>query len=305
MSKTIFEKLPVRYNHLLCEEDYIKVLELVQDFLENYGNIENISDGVIFFDDNSHEHHQIPMDNLIRTLSGENLYSWEKHIEEHFEKLLNKPELQYNLWDFDSIKHMLSLRVYPDGYFESVDFQGKIIYTVDFELTKTTLVFDFPEKFTPVESKYFKKWGLEKEKVFEVAQKNINKQKVTIDKKSYPEGFELYTFFSGDYSVSYLRDFEKNAGFAKGNYGSLVMIPTRGSGFVHPINGREISLVIGEIHNMIFNFYEEDPGPINANYYWYFNNRFTMFPISIDKDGYTNYFLPKELHAMIMKKVEG
>jgi hypothetical protein len=303
MSKTIFEKLPVRFSHLICEEDYIKILELVQDYLEHRGNIQNIADGVIFLDDNIKEYHQIPLDNLIRTLCGENLYNWNYLIAEHFDKLLNKPELKFNLEDFDSIKNIISLRIYPDGYFESIDFQGKLVYKVDFELTKTTLVFDFPDKFTPVENKYLAKWGVDKEQLFKIAQKNINKQKVSIDKKTYAGGFDLYTFFSGDYSVSYLRDFENNAGFAKGNYGSLVMIPTRGSGFVHPINGHDITQVISEIHNMIFNFYEEDPGPINANYYWYYDNKFIMFPITVDKEGYTNYFLPKNLNEMIKKKV--
>lgn len=303
MSKTIFEKLPERFHHLLCEEDYIKVLELSQDFLEIYGTIENIADGVIYFNDNHNDYHQVPLDNLIRLLCGESLNNWKINVEEHFNKLLNKPELNFDLQNFESIKNILSLRVYPDGYFKSIDFQGKIEYEVDFELTKTTLVFDFPDKFTPVEKKYIKKWGVDKEMLFKIAQKNINKQKITIDKKSYPGDIELYTFFSGDYSISYLRDFERNAGFAKGDFGALVMIPTRGSGFVHPINGKDITMVISEIHNMIFNFFEEDPGPINANYYWYYNGKFTMFPISVDKDGYTNYFLPKELHEMFKKKI--
>lgn len=301
MPKTIFEKIPARFNHLLCEEDYIKVLEIVQDFLENKGFLENISDGVIFFIDDTDEYHQIPLDNLIRTICGLNVTDWKNQIDEHFNKLLKKPELNYNLQDFSSIKNILSLRIYPDGYFKSIDFQGKIVYKVDFELTKTTLVFDFPDKFTPVENKYLSKWGIDKEEIFKIAQKNVNKQKIIIDKKTYSGGVELYTFFSGDYSISYLRDFERNAGFAKGNYGSLVMIPTRGSGFVHPINQKDISFVISEIHNMIFNFYEEDPGPINANYYWYYNGKFTMFPILIDKNGYTNYFLPKEFLEIIKK----
>jgi hypothetical protein len=303
MSKTIFEKIPERYNHLLNEEDYITILEMVQDFLEKKGLIKNISDGVIFFNDCFDDYHQIPLDNLIRTLCGENIREWKKTIEAHFKKLLKKPELNYNLEDFESIKHILSLRIYPDGYFKSIGFQEKIVYMVDFELTKTTLVFDFPDKFTPVEKKHLVQWGISKEEIFEIAQKNINKQKITIDKKTYSGGIDLYTFFSGDYSISYIRDFEKNAGFAKGDFGSLVMIPTRGSGFVHPINQKDISSVIGEIHNMIFNFFEEDPGPINAHYYWYYNNKFTMFPISIDENGYTNYFLPKQLHEMMKRKV--
>jgi len=87
-----------------------------------------------------------------------------------------------------------------------------------------------------------------------------------------------------------------------GKYGSLVSIPNKGSGFVHPINHNDISLVIGDIHEMIIKFYDEDPGPISVNYYWYYNDKFYKFPISVEQEGFRTYHLPIELDKLINEK---
>ena len=299
MTKTKYETIPKQYDHLINQEQYIRILELSQDFLAQFGQITGLEDGVISLEDLNGESQRFALDNLVRKLNGQDKELWSDIINEHFHNFFNDSESRYDFNNLNQVKEIVVLRVYPDGYFESVNFQDKIIYRVDFEDTKTTLVFDLPDKFRPVEKIEFENWKVNQDYAFELAQQNVNKQEIEVYKQNYDNGFELFSFYSGDFSASYLIDLKNNADFVIGKYGSLVSIPTKGSGFAHPINHNDISLVIGDIHEMIIKFYDEEPGQITVNYYWYYNDRFYKFPITIEEEGFRNYHIPIELERLL------
>jgi hypothetical protein len=299
MKETKYETIPDQYVHLINQDQYIIILEIIQDYLVQYGQVTGLENGLISFEDLKGETQRFSLDNVIRKLNGQESESLENIIHEHFFSFFNDSENQFDFNNFDQIKDILVLRIYPDGYFESVNFQDRIISRVDFEDTKTTLVFDLPDKFRPVEMAEFENWKVSLDSVFAIAQQNVNKQDIQIYKQDYENGFELFAFYSGDYSASYLIDLKNNADFVIGKYGSLVAIPTKGSGFAHPINCNDISLVIGDIHDMIIKFYDEDPGQISVNYYWYYNDKFCKFPITIEEKGFRNYHMPLELEKIL------
>lgn len=295
MKETKYETIPEQYVHLMDQDQYIIVLEIIQDYLVQFGAVTGLKDGLISFEDLKGETQRFSLDNVIRKLNGQETASWGNIIHEHFYSFFNDSESQFDFNNFSQIKDILVLRVYPDGYFESVDFQDRIVSRIDFEDTKTTLVFDLPDKFRPVEKTEFENWKVSLDSVFDLAQQNVNKHEIEIYKQDYKNGFELYAFYSGDYSASYVLDLKNNADFVIGKYGSLVAIPTKGTAFAHPINHNDISLVIGDIHEMIIKFYDEDPGQISVNYYWYYNYKFNKFPITIEEEGFRSYHMPIEL----------
>lgn len=299
MNQTKYETIPKQYTHLINQDQYIKILEICQEYLSQFGQVKGLEDGIIILEDLNGESQRFALDNLVRKLNGQDDEVWENIIHEHFYNFFNDSERQYDFNKFDQVKDILFLRVYPDGYFESVNFQDRIVFRVDFEDTKTSLVFDLPDKFRPVEKTEFENWKVNLDYAFELAQQNVNKQEIQIYKQNYENGFELFAFYSGDYSASYVIDLKNNADFVIGKYGSIVSIPTKGSAFAHPINYNDISLVIGDIHEMIIKFYDEDPGQISVNYYWYYNNRFCKFPITIEKEGLRNYHMPLGLEKLL------
>jgi len=160
MTQTKYETIPKQYTHLISQEQYIMILELCQDYLSHFGQINGLDDGVISLLDLSGESHRLALDNLIRKLNGQENTTWIGIIKEHFDNFFNDSESQFDFNDFSQIKDILVLRVYPDGYFEEVNFQDKIVYKVDFEDTKSTLVFDLPDKFRPVEKSEFSNWNI-------------------------------------------------------------------------------------------------------------------------------------------------
>jgi len=192
MAMTKYEPLPQRYEYLVDSEKYIQILDLCNDYLNELGVITKISDGIIQFDDKTGEYQNFSLDNLIRTLAPEDRGKWKSIVYEHFDKLYKNSEKEYNLDDFDVIKGLLGIRVYPDGYFESVNFIDKIIYRVDFENTKSTIVLDFPEKFQPVEKDYLAKWKISENELFNIALKNVSKQEIEITKQTHDGGYEVY-----------------------------------------------------------------------------------------------------------------
>jgi len=299
---TKYETIPVQYTHLINQEDYTMILELSQDYLSQFGEISGLEDGVILFIDSNLETNRFSLDNLVRKCSGQDSNKWNETINEHFYNFFNNSESKYDFKDINQIKDILVIRIYPDGYFEAANFQDKIVYRVDFEDTKSTLVYDLPDKFQPAEQSHFEKWGISLESAFKIAQDNVNRMEIDISKQNHKHGFEFFSFFSGDYSASYLLDLAINASFSIGKFGSLVAIPTKGSAFVHPINHNDIALVIGDIHDTVIKFYDEDPGPISVNYYWFFNNKYTKFPITRTEEGFRNYHLPLELDKLFKEK---
>jgi hypothetical protein len=299
---TKYETIPTQYTHLINQEEYTRILEISQDYLSQYGYINGLENGVILFIDSNSETNRFALDNLIRKLNGQDSKIWEEMIKEHFYNFFNNSESKYDFNDLNQIKDILVIRIYPDGYFEAANFQDKIVYRVDFEDTKSTLVYDLPDKFQPVEQSEFKNWNISIESAFKIALDNVNRMDVEISKQNHENGFELYSFFSGDFSASFLLDLKGNANFTIGKYGSLVSIPTKGSAFVHPINHNDIALVLGDIHDMVIKFYDEDPGPISVNYYWYFHKKFMKFPVTRTEQGFRTYHLPIELDRIFKEK---
>lgn len=299
MALTKFEPLPHRYKHLVTEDQYIRVLEIAQDFLEQFGDVSKIEDGLIDFTSFEGADQRFGLDNLIRNLLDEAPGSWAGAINEHFSKLFSKVELGFDQGNFEQIKDIISIRVYPDSYFDSIASIGDLIFKVDFEDTMSTLVFDYPDKFEPVLREHFLKWNVSEEEAFQIAMEHLNQHEVQVGKKEFENGFDQYSFFSSTYSACILLDFERNAKMAMGKFGSLVNIPTHGSAFAVPIKQNNVSQIIEDISDTINKFYNEDPGPITTNYYWYYNRTFTKFQSSEALDGLINLHLPTELIELL------
>ncbi|CAN5447954.1 hypothetical protein BH10BAC4_BH10BAC4_09210 [soil metagenome] len=299
MALTKFEPLPPRYKHLINEDQYIRLLEIAQDFLEQYGKVSKIEDGLIDFTSFEGSDQRFGLDNLIRNLLDEAPAVWPSTINEHFSKFFSNVELGFDLGNFEQIKDIISIRVYPDSYFDSITSIGELIFKIDFEDTMSTLVFDYPDKFEPVFREHFSKWNVSEETAFQIAMEHLNQHEVQVGKKEFDNGFNQYSFFSSTYSPCILLDFERNAKIAKGKFGSLVNIPTHGSAFAVPINRSNVPEIIVAITDTINKFYDEDPGPITTNYYWYYSRKFTKFQTSKTKDGLINLHLPPELIELL------
>ena len=265
--------IPERYKGLITQNEYDIVINHSTNFIKRHGEIDSIEDGVIYVKLNGNDPeqiHELSLDNLIRYCNQEeDVLKWKEIIESHFTKFITQENIDRN--DFEKCKSLLSLRIYPE--YDDFD-TSAMVYKVDFQETFTTLVFDFPGTFETIDRETIGLWKIPIDTLFEIAQNNINKQEIEISEAKENINEIIYTFFSGDYSSSYVRDITKNADFAIGEYGAFICIPTRGSSFISPIKNKESIKVLGKLQSLTKKFFDEDPGSISPNIYWYYNNKF-------------------------------
>jgi hypothetical protein len=291
---TKYESLPERYSNAISEEQYIRVLEIAQDYLIKFGEIIKVSDGLIEFNQRGELNTRFALDNLIRTLAGKDFRDWQTEIEDHFSRVLSEDEDRYDLDSFEAIRDILGVRVYADTYFGGIDISDQLIFQINFEETKSCLVFDYPNKFQLVFRENFEKWGISEEEAFSIAHDHASHYEVEITKHDF-ETFSQFSFFSSSHSVSYILNFNENASMCIGKAGSIVNIPTQGSAFAIPIDSPNVKEMIEEIGETIVKFFDEDPGNITANYYWYYNGKFTKFDATKTSNGYQTLTVPEQL----------
>jgi hypothetical protein len=80
---------------------------------------------------------------------------------------------------------------------------------------------------------------------------------------------------------------------AIGKYGSLVVIPSKGKAYCHPIEGDNILRLIDPVTKMAKAQFEEDPGQINLNFYWIYNSRIEKIVSKSDPE--SGYKMPDKL----------
>jgi hypothetical protein len=287
------EKLPERYVGQITQDEYDLIVKHSTDFLRQKGTIEKIEGGVIYvqLNNDSDDVNQLAFDNLLRNCKQEDdKGKWKEIIVDHFTRLTTK--VDFDKSDFNKCRDLLAIRIYPEYEDKTKEV---MTFKVDFPGTMSTLVLDLPDKYESIDKETVDLWRVPIDSLFYIAQENVNKREgIEIREAKESETDRVYTFFSNDHSASFIRDIERNADFAIGEFGAFVAIPTRGSAFVVPIDDKLAIEAIDKLRPMIKTFFDEDPGNITTDIFWYYNDKFELVEVMDDK-----IVLPKELKSKI------
>jgi hypothetical protein len=287
------EKLPERYVGQITQDEYDIIVKHSIDFLKERGKVDKIEDGVIYVElnDDSDDVNQLALDNLLRNCKQEDdKVKWKEIVVDHFTRLTTK--VDFDKSDFDKCRDLLAIRIYPE-YEEKT--KAVMTFKIDFPGTMSTLVLDLPDKYESVDKETIALWKVPVDSLFYIAQENVNKREgIEILEAKESEKNQVYSFFSPDHSASYIRDIERNADFAIGEFGAFVAIPTRGSAFVIPINDTSALKALEKLRPRIKAFFDEDPGNITTDIFWYNNATFELVSVVDEK-----IVLPTELKAKI------
>jgi hypothetical protein len=296
--------IPQSYLSLITQPEYDKILDLsLEFFAQSDLQVTRINNGLIFLTMDEVDHElQAGLDNLIKTLAKTDESDWKRVIEGHFIRLtkLKEQEKAYNFFfkDFEYAQQYLRVLI-KDAEAMPANLMSELVKTIDFPHTHTLLVFDFDEQFRFLTQKDIEEWGVQPNELFAIARQNIKSENIEIEEMIWNEGYSIYAFFSGDFAASYLLDIEENADFCIGEYGSLLTIPAKGAAFAHPIQDGEVLKIIETINPLVLQFYDHEPGSINAHYYWYFQGNLEVFPLEPNEEGMTTIRLPKSLEKML------
>ena len=299
------KSLPSHFSGILTDLEYQILLGYVFEYFRKKEiPIKDLKDGVLFIEDSrlGGGAGQLALDNVIRSCKGGEETNWKMLITEHFNRLLNEGfNIEDIVYDFKKVKEVLIVRLYGRGIMAEEGSEDNFVWRMDMEGVYTILALNLPTRFQTVTRKDADLWGIDDDKLFEMALHNANQQKVDV-LRAKKEGAELMAFFSNDYSATYLLDLENNCPDAIGTFGTILSLPTKGTAFAHPINStREpIFVAFSTIARQTMHIYQQDPWAITSNIYWYYEGQYYRFP-TYSKNEKVAFSFPQMLEEMLGK----
>ncbi|MBT30883.1 MAG: hypothetical protein CMO01_14590 [Thalassobius sp.] len=233
---------------------------------------------------------------------------WETVIDDYVNSVLSSIEArnQIDLYNFETIKDRLAIRLYPEYTFARYDSLDQLIYRSDLEGVYSMLMLDLPETFSPIYKEMFEAWNVSEDDCFKIAQQNINKQDV--HKEQYEletftgDSIKMYFLANDDYAASYVLGLQNNSPELVGDWGSIVAIPNKGIVNLCPIskdNAFDFVPFIQRLIPVISQFHDQHPQPVSKDFYWYYKGEFTKVNLSQDEHGNTTVIAPYGLGELM------
>lgn len=286
--------LPEDYVDLIGEKEYEIFLNKCLSRLKELGyNIRSFDNGDIVYEKENSEEAHFYLDNILRKYLQADKDEKDAEIQTHFTKLKDQTKAYDYLYkDFDYAKQFLKIVLKADDVLPNND---DFVFQKHFPQVLTFLVLDFEEQFHYVERTKVIQWEAVEKELFEIALSNIRQEEIEIKQITFDDKYEVFALFSGDFSASYTLLIEQELDFAIGKFGSLVALPTKGSAFLYPIDTDNVLDVIVTTYPTIEQFFNEDPGNITLDYYWYYQGQFEIFGKTANEDGTVTIHNPNEL----------
>lgn len=303
-------QIPEELKSITSQKTFSFILSFAIDHLtnKNYKNI-RLEDGILMYEGTS-ENLQTNFTNLLKHILAHKhpfigkQKSWKKHTQEYLDNFFNGIALTNSiLSDFSKAKPYLTLRLHAQTKYAGaspIDSIYHHIYRIDVPETYTILALDLPNTFHILTKEEIEKWGMTEATLFEIAGANVSNQleKITAKKRDW-NGAPIITVFDGDYSAIYCANFQNNCDKMIGEIGSLLAFPTKGSVFIHMISSKEaFNTALLVLSEQVNKFYNEDPGPITNNLYWFDGQTFIKFDTS-HQNGEITYTTPHPLVARL------
>jgi hypothetical protein len=298
--KRFDKKIPADYKHIMDQPGYERMIDLVFTYFREKGEkVVALKDGMLTVKGEDGKDLKFGFDNLVRMLTGAEKEDWESIIYSHFNKI-NFSDDAYNYFfkDYDHAKQYLKVLVKHEAIQQN-EFAKDLVLRTDFPGTCTVLVFDYENQFRYLKKDEVADWELPDAALFTEALNNVSEETVTINRMAHDDGWEFFSFFSGDFSASRMIELEKYYDFAAGQFGALVAIPTKGSSFVAPLTDNRVTARIETIAPLVSQFFEQDPGNITNRFYWVYQGAIESFPTQSAGDGYVTVKLPQSLVTLL------
>lgn len=302
--------VPEDYQNDISKEDYKKLVDMSLPIVAKHFAIDNLSDGTIQLK-SGQEMQALNLHNLIlKCAAAKDKSTWNGIIRDHFENLFLSIDERRKIdeTNYESIKKYLSLRIYPSGTVLERGGLESVVGRQDLEGTYTLLMLDLPGAFTAVQRSTFTRWKKDTAEVFQLAQENINKQKVEKLTQFFDiDGSSIEIGFLGEenYAASYALDLLHNAPDLVGEWGSVVVIPNKGLVNLCKINrARPLDFVkfIQRTKPLTEKSFRNHPQPISEDYFWYYKGRFTKINVTTDSHGQISVVAPFGLSQLMTEK---
>lgn len=260
-------------------EEYERFNQLVKEYFMAAQVSVVFNDGVVVV---SPTKRQYGLQNLAQVCYQAEPETWTEVISHHFQTIHQAEAegraIEEKLADFAAVAPFLAVRLYPDSYLHQIG-PDKAVASIDLEGTATMLVLDLENAIRTVGADDTKPWG---KSSYELIRLGLNYVRETsnVEVSDFQLTDELSVkIISGDSffastMVLLLEEFPECLGL----YGTLVGVPHRHAAILYPIQNLDVIKAVNVLIPLVRGLYNEGPGSISQNLYWYRHQKFINLP---------------------------
>lgn len=294
-----------RWARFFSKEQYASFQQVVEAELKSRDLQFEISDGVIQLHTPGEEPQQMGLQNVAQLCNQAPQEQWPGLIHSHFDNLfaarVQREQLLQQKSDFDAIKHLLKVRIFPEDMPQKVR-ENSVSYLLAPGIL-AMLSYDMPTSIETVAREDAAKWNMSDEQLLELGLENVIAQdQVKLETLDVPDGGpRLYavvgeSFFTATHALRLERHI---AGSAEN--GALVALPHRHAVLFHPIHNKGAIPAVQAMLTMAHGMYADGPGSISPNLYWWRDGKLTLLPSHVEKNKLV--FEPPEDFARVISEV--
>jgi len=307
-AQNIDYSFPEGYENEISQKEYkYLVNESVKAITQNY-KIASITEGVVTLEEGQ-DYSVVNLHNLILKCSEIDKEKWSELINYHFDSMYKSIEKQKELDPnkFETLVDYFSIRIYQESFVKQNGGTDNLIVKKHLDGTLSLLMLDLPSTFSPIQKDMFDLWNKTADEVFQIAQKNVNKQeftKATETIKINGQKIDVSFIENEDYGASIALDLKNNVPEFVGEWGSVIAIPNKGIVDICKVSKEkplDFVLFIQKFKPIVEQFYNQHPQPISTDFYWYYGGQFTRINV-IDNNGEINVISPVELTELMTEK---
>jgi hypothetical protein len=274
--------------NFFTKEEYENFMDIISGYFAKYDVEFEIEDGVALLKNPHRGYDNFGLINLGQTCRISPPEEWESNIADFFRSMERthefEQELESKLTDFEFVRPFIGLRIYNAGFMDSVG-QENFIFRPLTEQVVTMLVFDLPDSIKNISPDTVEPWGKTIDELFTLGYEN--------SKESYPFNVEKETFGESDFWLNHgdhffapnivlsLNDENKHL---VGTHGALVGLPHRHIALIYPIENLGVLGAINTLIPVIYGMYEEGPGSISNELYWYKDGQLHNLPYEMTEE---------------------
>lgn len=253
--------------------------------------------------------HQLGLVNLAQLCARNEAGDWATIVDDHFNTLdksqTEQRVLEQRIPDFERVRDLLSIRLWPDDYLKELD-ADRMIHRRDVPGTISALVYDLPSSIRNVTPEEANSWGLPIDELFVIAQDNVRETCIP-DVTEQDMGDDLSVTMLSDESffvASHALTLEQHYPNCIGQFGALVGIPHRHVLLAYPIETLDVVKAIPKMIAVVLGMERDGPGSISPRLYWLQHGEFLDLPYRVESNT-LNFAPPDEFLEMMNLLADG
>ena len=302
MSDRHHESVP-RWATLMNEVRFERFMSLVRATLEGTGNHFEVGDGVVTVARAAGATAALGLGNLLQLCQAAPLDDWPQLVTSHLTALLevgdgaNDAPGQRLLQRFDLARPSLRVRLWPR---QQVHGLLEVVTREDLPGVATTLVLDLPRDIRALTARDIAAWGVPTDELLAIGLENVRRHCPPYASRFEP--LAPVTFLTSRdrdyYAASHVLLLGSYSGCV-GKHGALVGVPHRHLAVVHAIEDRRVFAALEHLGSFVRRCFDEGPGSIDPDLFWFRDGRFTRLSFVPGKDGALHFTPSAEFGAVL------